>query len=87
MEFLFTYGSMILVIVIAGAAMHSFGLFNEGSYMKGTCVGSDRLHYRDHIFGDTGVFQLHILNGAGKHINVTGIDVTYPEQHVPAPVA
>ena len=80
MEFLFSYGSMILVIVIAGAAMHSFGLFNEGSYTKGTCVGSDRLHYRDHIFGDTGVFQLHILNGAGKHINVTGIDVSYPEQ-------
>ncbi len=80
MEFLFTYGLMLLVIVIAGAALHSFGFFDWGNYQKGSCTGGQQIHYRDHVFGDNGRFQLHLFNGAGRPINVTSIDVSWPEQ-------
>ncbi len=49
MEFLGTYGWAFLIIAIASAALYSMGFFNPLSYMKTSCVGFDRLQYKDHL--------------------------------------
>ncbi len=60
-EFLMTYGWLFLVIVIAGAALNSMGFLNPGTYVKSSCVGFQKLHYRDHLLGarrETGLFDI-----------------------------
>ncbi|MDP7081439.1 MAG: hypothetical protein QF415_16200 [Candidatus Undinarchaeales archaeon] len=69
MEFLGTYGWTFLIIVIAGAAFYSMGFFNPLSYMKTSCVGFDRLVYKDHVLVATrepGTWDLPIDDSDGN---------------------
>lgn len=94
MEFLMTYGWVLLILVIAGAAMYAMGIMNRGTYQNTGCVGFVHLHYQDHLFRRTGQddlwdvgddlmesrFRLALQNGAGVLVQVTGIDVEYPKE-------
>jgi hypothetical protein len=50
LEFLMTYGWVLVIIVIAGAALYSMGILNPSTYMKKGCVGFEKIHYKDHLF-------------------------------------
>ena len=57
-----SYGWLLVIIVIAGAALYSMGILSPSTYMKKGCVGFERLHYKDHIFraspGDRGLWTV-----------------------------
>ena len=88
-----TYGWLLVIIVIAGAALYAMGILSPGTYMKKGCVGFQHIHYKDHLFramGENGVydvgdndreseFHLRIQNGAGTMLRIRGIDTEYPE--------
>ncbi len=62
LEFLMTYGWVLVIIVIAGAALYSMGILNPSTYMKKGCVGFEKIHYKDHLFktspDDTGLWTV-----------------------------
>jgi len=94
MEFLMSYGWLLVILVIAGAALYAMGILSPSTYMKTGCVGFEKVHYKDHKFrgtGETGlwtvwsseteresVFQLRVQNGAGETLRIRGVDVEYP---------
>ena len=90
-----TYGWLLVILVIAGAALYAMGILNPSTYQKKGCVGFQHIHYKDHLFRATGsvglwtvwsseteresVFQLRVQNGAGETLRIRGIDAEYPE--------
>ena len=62
LEFLMTYGWVLVIIVISGAALYSMGILNPSTYMKKGCVGFEKLHYKDHLMkttpADEGIWQV-----------------------------
>lgn len=69
MEYLGTYGWSFLVFVLAGAILYSMGFFNPLSYIKTSCVGFDRLQYKDHLLVATrepGTWNLPIDDSDGN---------------------
>ena len=65
LEFLMSYGWLMVIIVIAGAALYGMGILNPSTYRKTGCIGFERLHYRDHLFratGTTGIWDLTMDN-------------------------
>ena len=48
-----SYGWMLVIIVIGGAALYGMGILNPGTYQKKGCVGFEKIHYKDHIFRAT----------------------------------
>ena len=89
-----SYGWLLVIIVIAGAALYAMGILNPATYMKKGCVGFEKIHYKDHAFraGSAGVFvnpsgdleresqfQLRLQNGAGTLLRISDMDAEYPE--------
>ena len=48
-----SYGWLLVIIVIAGAALYAMGILNPGTYMKTGCVGFEKVHYKDHVYRGT----------------------------------
>lgn len=83
LEFLMSYGWVLIIIVIAGGALYSMGILNPSTYMKKGCVGFEKLHYKDHILKRTGekdgYMLLRIQNGGGAMLQLKQMAVEYPE--------
>jgi len=65
LEFLMSYGWLMVIIVIAGAALYGMGILNPSTYRKTGCIGFEKIHYRDHLFratGTTGIWDLTMDN-------------------------
>ena len=59
LEFLMTYGWVLVILVIAGAALYSMGILNPSTYVKKGCVGFERLHYEDHLMAEESNASIH----------------------------
>ncbi len=70
LEYLMTYGWVIIIILIAGGALYAMGILNPSTYTQKSCVGLDQLEYREHAFMDNGDFIIKIANGAGAKVNI-----------------
>jgi hypothetical protein len=68
MEFLMTYGWVILVILVAISALAYFGVLNPDKNLPETCIFFPGISCGDFIVDENGV-RMIITNGMGKHLN------------------
>lgn len=76
LEYLMTYGWVIIIILLAGGALYAMGILNPSTYTQKSCVGFDHLEYREHAFLDNGDFIIKLANGAGAKIQINRTVVT-----------
>jgi len=86
LEYLSTYGWLLIIIVIVAAALYALGIFNPATYQGKSCTGfSTGVTYIDHKLAADGTFSFVASNGIGKTItavpkvNMTGSDGTAAE--------
>lgn len=80
LEYLMTYGWVVVIILIAGGALYAMGILNPSTYTQKSCVGFDLIEYREHAFLDNGDFIIKLANGAGQKIQVNRTRVTIEGQ-------
>lgn len=72
LEFLMTYGWVIFAVLIAIAALNTFGVFNISSYLPDKCVGTVDLECVDlRSVGTDGEVLFQIQNSMGQDIRLT----------------
>jgi len=78
LEYLSTYGWLLIIIVIVAAALYALGIFNPATYQGKSCTGfSTGLTYVDHKYAVDRSFTMIMNNGVGKSItSVTMMNVT-----------
>jgi len=76
LEYLMTYGWVIIILLIAGGALYAMGILNPSTFTQKSCVGFELLEYREHAFLDSGQFKLKIANGAGAKVFVNETKIT-----------
>ena len=78
LEYLSTYGWLLIIIVIVAAALYALGIFNPATYQGKTCTGfTTGLTYAEHKFSPGGAFSVVLMNGVGKTVsNVTNVNIT-----------
>ena len=72
MEFLMTYGWMILIVLVAIGALYYLGVFSPGKYLPSKCELPPGFSCMDHKVNATDI-SLYIGQGLGKSINITNI--------------
>ncbi|MFH0868857.1 MAG: hypothetical protein V1839_01375 [archaeon] len=73
LEYLSTYGWLLIIIVIVAAALYALGIFNPATYQGKSCTGfSTGITYVDHSLDSTGKFTLVVNNGVGRSIDTNG---------------
>lgn len=81
LEYLFTYGWALVVIVIVVAALFMLGILNPATYQQKTCTGFSRLAYQDHaLHKDNNTFDIRFRNGTGSDINITDLTLSNSSQ-------
>jgi len=73
LEYLTTYGWVLVIIVIVAAALYALGLLNPATYQPHTCTGFSSLTYTDHVINSSGAMKLVLKNGVGKTITSANI--------------
>ena len=69
LEYLTTYGWLLVIIVIVAGALYALGVFSPATYQGKTCTGfSSQITYSDHKLADDGTFTLVLSNNIGKSI-------------------
>ncbi|MFH0868856.1 MAG: hypothetical protein V1839_01370 [archaeon] len=78
LEYLSTYGWLLIIIVIVAAALYALGIFNPATYQGKSCTGfSTGITYIDHKLSSTGDFNFVASNGLGKTVtSVNNITIT-----------
>ncbi len=73
MEYLTTYGWMVLILAVVLVALYTFGFFNT---TPSFCDISASFSCQDYFLGSNGVLSVTILQSTSSQINVTGIACT-----------
>ncbi len=73
MEYLTTYGWVILVIAIAFAALYALGIFNQGTLIPAHCILQAEWSCIDYAMNTGGVLQLKLSQSLGSDVEITGI--------------
>lgn len=74
LEYVMTYGWVVLILVILGIAIYSLDLFQPTSTK--TCVGFNRIVYYDHSFSADGKTVLIQAGNTKEPICITAIAIT-----------
>lgn len=83
MEYLMTYGWAILIILIVGAVLAYYGVFNLGALTpKGGCTsGSLYIAATDWLYNAPGTIDVMIENRVGQDINLSSVAATVSETY------
>ncbi len=73
MEYMLTYGWMILIVAIALAALYLMGVFNSGALVGDTCTMPIGFTCSGTTLTSSGSLSLSIEQGTSSRINVTAI--------------
>ncbi len=77
MEFLMTYGWAILVVLVVIGALAYFGVLSPDTLLPEKCTLPVMLNCKDwRVDQTTSTIALTIQNGAGRDLNVYGVNVT-----------
>ncbi len=78
MEYLMTYGWAILIILIVGAVLAYYGIFNPAALTpKGGCTsGSLYIASTDWFYDPSGNVTIRIENRAGQDVNLSNVSGT-----------
>ncbi len=78
LEYLTTYGWLLVIIVIVAGALYSLGVFSPGTYQGKTCTGfTGQVTYVDHKLASDGAFTFVLANNVGKSvIGVSSVKMT-----------
>jgi len=69
LEYLTTYGWLLLIILIVAASMTALGLFKRSTYQQDTCTGFAKgLLYSEQKYQPGGTFTIVFNNNLGKTI-------------------
>ncbi|MBW3003694.1 hypothetical protein KY337_03960 [Candidatus Woesearchaeota archaeon] len=75
LEFLMTYGWVILIVIIVIGALAAFGVFDVTRLVPDRCVLPSSLSCRDFgaTYGTPTILQIEVLNSQGRSIDVTSL--------------
>jgi hypothetical protein len=69
MEYLSTWGWVLVIIVIVAAALYGLGILSPSTFQQKTCTGFAQLGYSDHQYrASDDRYTIVLTNGAGKDI-------------------
>lgn len=75
LEFLMTYGWVILIVIIVIGALAAFGVFDVARLVPDKCVLPTQLSCQDHG-ASSGLLQMELLNSFGRDIEINSITIT-----------
>ncbi len=83
LEFLTTYSWMLMMIVIAGAALYSLGVFKTDDYLPGQCTVGYDFSCDKHVIKSNGTVRVELTNYLGEEVIIKNFTCKYqdnPEQ-------
>lgn len=73
LEYLVTYGWVVLIIAIALASFYALGVFNTKSYVNDVCAIRVDITCQDTVLSTNGLLSLSITQDTSDPINITAI--------------
>ena len=86
MEYLMTYGWVIIIILVVVALLWSYGVFTPGVFTKPQAVGFSSFYISDWKLATDGTLTVYLSNQIDHDVNITKIYVDGVEKSVsPSP--
>ncbi len=73
MEYLVSYGWIIIVIAVVVGVLYGLGIFNPGALIPAHCTLSGEWSCVDYVMNTQGMLELKVMQNTGSDIAVTGV--------------